>query len=301
MGVSYVTYKVTLKCNYNCDFCYQSRDFDDDLAIDEVKKAISKIRREGCDMLLLSGGEPLMRPDIEEIISYATKEGLNTKMATNGVLLSKSKLASLADAGLDDIYISVGDMTDTNRLEILRRTKEMFKDCGIIKPILGVNVITSKSFVINIDKYMEWLEKLGIKVVFLLLPKPGLDNSWFERERLTLPLYLKLCKDIFTWKEKFIIHTDCSFLLFRRAISSGSKSDSEDEYKCPGGKNGFLLDNEGYVYPCSRFDEGQFCAGSILHKDIESFMQSDGFERFYNVLKKESSLFPPCLQKVRKH
>jgi MoaA/NifB/PqqE/SkfB family radical SAM enzyme len=103
---------VTDNCNLECDYCTEYDHSAPHPPLDDIKKWITKIRDLGALRIGLQGGEPLMHPDIVEIVRYCAREmGLLTTVATNGFLLSEEMAFGLKDAGLSAIYLSVDRMT----------------------------------------------------------------------------------------------------------------------------------------------------------------------------------------------
>ena len=93
---------LTDQCNLDCHYC---NEYDNSLPhpdTDDLKKYLDKIRELGCLRIGFQGGEPLMHPDVVELVRYAKELGfLKVSMSTNAFLLTKPMLADLADAGLD--------------------------------------------------------------------------------------------------------------------------------------------------------------------------------------------------------
>ncbi len=90
--------ELTLRCNLNCAHCYVRLPLDDkqaleeELSCSEICAVLDDAAREGCLWLLITGGEPLVRPDFVEIYTYAKKKGFLITLFTNGTLLTE-KLA----------------------------------------------------------------------------------------------------------------------------------------------------------------------------------------------------------------
>jgi len=80
-------------------------------SLDDLKKWIRKIRDLGTMRIALVGGEPLVHPNIVEVVRYCRELGFATSLTTNGFLLTRKLLAELEDAGLQVMQISVDRMT----------------------------------------------------------------------------------------------------------------------------------------------------------------------------------------------
>ena len=83
--------ELTYRCDYNCAHCYckGSEDFSRELTTAEVKKIFDEIHRAGCFGLTLTGGDPLVRPDFQEIYAYARQKGFIVTVLTNGYRLNR--------------------------------------------------------------------------------------------------------------------------------------------------------------------------------------------------------------------
>lgn len=99
---------VTNKCNLKCKFCsVKAGSYNDEIPLTRIKEIIDEAIKYGLSDLHLTGGEPTLRGDLEQIVSYAVSNGLNVRLITNGTLLPKQRLDSLYDSGLKSIMISV--------------------------------------------------------------------------------------------------------------------------------------------------------------------------------------------------
>jgi len=105
-----VSFAVTRECNLRCKHCYsQSVDSPHPRELDtaEAKRLIGQIAEAGAHLIILDGGEPLMRSDIFELVQYSRSVGLTTVMGTNGTLITAQVAAKLAEAGVQALAISL--------------------------------------------------------------------------------------------------------------------------------------------------------------------------------------------------
>ncbi|MEN6350493.1 MAG: radical SAM protein, partial [Syntrophomonas sp.] len=96
-----VSWNSTNQCNMFCDHCYRDAGskLSDELSTGEARKMIEDIKKAGFKLMIFSGGEPLMRPDIYELGSFATAQGLRVVMGSNGTLITPEVAARLKKAG----------------------------------------------------------------------------------------------------------------------------------------------------------------------------------------------------------
>jgi Fe-coproporphyrin III synthase len=105
-----IVYNCTPKCNLNCLHCYsKSRcdSVDTQLTTDQAMNLLAQLTEINCPVILFSGGEPLLRSDIFQLLIHAKNLGLRTVLSTNGTLIDKDTATRLADAGLGYAGISL--------------------------------------------------------------------------------------------------------------------------------------------------------------------------------------------------
>ncbi|MFA0822729.1 MAG: viperin family antiviral radical SAM protein [Methanomethylovorans sp.] len=129
-----VNWHVTLKCNYNCKFCYVKKQKSMITEILDAETILSRLHDLEFEKINIVGGEPLLYPFVYDIIKMAKKMGFVTTLRTNGSLLTSSKIEILSPY-LDWIELPL----DSNREEI---EKELGRGCGKhIQKILKVSNI----------------------------------------------------------------------------------------------------------------------------------------------------------------
>jgi MoaA/NifB/PqqE/SkfB family radical SAM enzyme len=103
---------VTRRCNLSCTYCNEFDDVSDPVPTEELKQRIAKIRALGAWAVEFTGGEPMMHPEIYELVRYAKGLGFRKVMLiSNAYLLNEEKVRKLNEAGLDDLQISVDGVT----------------------------------------------------------------------------------------------------------------------------------------------------------------------------------------------
>lgn len=112
-----VVWNMTRRCNLKCVHCYAQaldRDFPDELTTAEGKALLEDLAAFGCPVVLFSGGEPLMRPDVVELAAYAVEKGMRAVISTNGTLITPHVARELRDIGLSYVGISLDGMEEVN-------------------------------------------------------------------------------------------------------------------------------------------------------------------------------------------
>ncbi|MBT3308830.1 MAG: radical SAM protein [Gammaproteobacteria bacterium] len=110
---------LTRRCNLNCSHCYLDAETlqhgtEDELTTQEVKQLLDEVAGRSTDtMVVLTGGEPLIRKDLEQLVQHGTQRGLSIVIGTNGVLLTEKRVLSLKAAGAMGAGISVDSLDPT--------------------------------------------------------------------------------------------------------------------------------------------------------------------------------------------
>ena len=118
-----VSWNTTNACNMYCDHCYRDSGSiaAEELTTAEAKTMLEQIARAGFQIMIFSGGEPLLRTDIFKLVAYARELGLKPVLGTNGTLLTSKTVNELKDAGAMGMGISL-DSLDSEKHDSLRRT-----------------------------------------------------------------------------------------------------------------------------------------------------------------------------------
>ena len=112
-----IAFEITRRCRYACRHCRANADSEtaDMLTTQQCKKIISSIARFAKPILILTGGEPMERADLFEIIEYAHERGLRVVMAICGYLLNEESMAKFKKAGVSALAFSIdGSSADTH-------------------------------------------------------------------------------------------------------------------------------------------------------------------------------------------
>lgn len=98
------------RCNLSCTYCNEYDDVSKPVPLDTMKQRIDHLHRLGTTIVTISGGEPLLHPELDDLIRYIRKQGIITGMITNGYLLTAERIKRLNKAGLDHMQISIDNV-----------------------------------------------------------------------------------------------------------------------------------------------------------------------------------------------
>ncbi|NTW35187.1 MAG: radical SAM protein, partial [Syntrophobacteraceae bacterium] len=112
-----VVWNATRRCNLKCIHCYahaKDQPSPDELSTAEGKRLLDDLAQFGAPVVLFSGGEPLMRPDLVELADYAVNKGMRAVISTNGTLITPAMAQSLKAVGLSYVGISLDGLEAVN-------------------------------------------------------------------------------------------------------------------------------------------------------------------------------------------
>lgn len=124
-----VIWNLIRRCNLMCKHCYSISgdvDFPGELSTDEVFAVMDDLKAFGVPVLILSGGEPLLRPDIFEISRRAKDMGFYVGLSSNGTLINVHNIVDIADIGYDYVGVSLDGLRETH--DVFRRRQGGFDE-----------------------------------------------------------------------------------------------------------------------------------------------------------------------------
>jgi pyrroloquinoline quinone biosynthesis protein E len=167
--------ELTYRCPLHCAFCYNPLDFDavrNELSTAEWVAVLRQARALGAVQLGFSGGEPLMRDDLEELVAEAHRLGFYINLITSGVGLTEPRIAALKRAGLDHIQLSFQDSTrELNDFLSSTRTFELKKKvAALIRQYdypMVMNCVLHRQNLPHTGKIIEMALELGAEYLEL--------------------------------------------------------------------------------------------------------------------------------------
>lgn len=175
-------WELTAACNLECGHCRRldvSRTLmKDDLTTAEAKGVIEGIARAGKPILVFSGGEPLMRPDLFELVEHARGQGLQVSLATNGTLIDEALARQIVDAGIQRVAISIDGADATTHDDFRRQPGSLaaalagFRRLRVLGMSMQINCTVTKHNVHQVDDLyaLALAEGADALHVFMLVP-----------------------------------------------------------------------------------------------------------------------------------
>lgn len=281
----YVLWDCTRKCFLNCVHCGATKEkYTKELTESEVKKLIDELTDMGVRTFAVTGGEPLTRNDLLDVLRYAAKKGLKTGIATNGFLINKNIAQKIKEYGINSVQISLDGTEEIHNK--IRGNKDSFRKAIQAIEFLNqfgvadVSVATTAT-PLNLNS-LEELKKLLINLKV---------KSW--RITLVMPIGRAIDKPNLRFSKKELQD------LFNFVIESKKKIHIEIgenlpfladyDYKirnspiiCPIGFMACCVGVDGHIRGCpEQPDIPKFREGSILEKSFKDIWK-EGFKRYRN-------------------
>ena len=183
--------ELTYRCPLHCVFCYNPTDFarnENELSTEDWLRVLREGRQMGAVQLGLSGGEPLSRDDLEEIVAEAHELGYYSNLITSGVGLNERRVQALKRAGLDHIQLSFQDSTrEVNDFLSSTRTFELKSQvAALIKrhdyPMV-LNVVLHRLNIDHVQQILEMAQSMQADYVELANTQ-YYGWAWHNREQL---------------------------------------------------------------------------------------------------------------------
>ncbi len=177
-----VVWNITRRCNLRCLHCYsdsEGRDYPGELSWDECRAVVDDLAAYGVPGLLLSGGEPLAHPRVEDLAAYAKGKGLRVTLSTNGTLIHRERAERLKEIGFAYVGISLDGIGATHdhfrgREGAFQKAVEAFRHCRAVGQRVGLRLTLTRHTIGDLENILDFIEAEGIdRVCFYHLVPSG--------------------------------------------------------------------------------------------------------------------------------
>lgn len=181
-----VVWNVGRRCNLHCVHCYsdsENRQYNGELTTAEGKTLIDDLADFGIPVLLFSGGEPLMRHDIFELIGHARARGLRVTLSTNGTLITPDVAKKIRELGVSYVGISLDGIGATNdkfrgHKGAFEKAMAGFRNCRAVDQRVGLRMTLTARNCQDIDELFDFIEREDIqRACFYHLVYSGRGNK----------------------------------------------------------------------------------------------------------------------------
>lgn len=201
-----ISWNTTKRCNLFCKHCFRESGPDSaiesELNTQEGKKLLDQIKSAGFKLLILSGGEPLLRPDIFELASYADKIGVRPVVGTNGTRLTIETADRLKASGVTGVSISL-DSSSPGFHNQFRNSPNAWEKAveGINNSLeaglrVQVNITITESNFDQFEKTVDFVTGLGVQALYPFFLVPTGRGKNIEEESLKQERYFNVIKAV---------------------------------------------------------------------------------------------------------
>ncbi|RLB15077.1 MAG: heme b synthase [Deltaproteobacteria bacterium] len=266
-----VAWEITRSCNLNCVHCRAAAEKDPypgELSTARCLKLLDEIREVGRPIVILTGGEPLLREDVFKLARYGTELGLRMVMATNGTLLNPSVIQEMKESGISRVSISLDGPTALEH-DAFRKVQGAFDAA-----IAGIRLLKEQDveFQINTtitrhnahlaEQILELAVNLGAAAHHLFLLVPTGRAREMVNQEIEAAEYERLLHWFYGMRDKVPLHLKATCaphyyrILRQEAYAKGEKV-TIDTYGldavtrgCLGGTAFCFIGYDGIVQPC---------------------------------------------------
>ena len=304
-----IAWELTAGCNLSCVHCRgasTSHIPTGELTTDEARHFIDEIVEMGNPILIMSGGEPLVRKDVFEIAQYGTDKGLRVVMATNGTLVTPEIAKKMKIVGIQRVSISI-DGSNARSHDDFRGQPGAFNGAlrgidEIKKAGIGfqVNTTITKRNIDEIPKILELAIKLGAEALHIFLLVPTGRGKEIEADEIPPIEYERVLNWFYDQQKtaKIQLKATCAphyFRIMRQRAKKEGIEISVDTHGyeamtkgCLGGTGFCFVSSIGEVYPCGYLP---VLAGTIKEQDFKDIWDN---AKVFNDLRDTGKLKGKC-------
>jgi len=175
----WASFDVTLNCTSKCEYCSNWKVNHKDLTTEEVKLVLFKLKEIGVIRLCISGGEPLLRKDIVDIVRFAKELGFSIDLTTNGAICNANLYGDLIGAGLDSISFSI-DGVSAETHERFRKNSSFERVVESIKTMIRIRDEKRDSMQVNTITVVTKENISELRAISNLRKELGIDKNDFQ-------------------------------------------------------------------------------------------------------------------------
>lgn len=240
-----ISFCITSKCNLKCSYCKYPEMTKDDMTTEQIILMIDEFYDMGMRKIGLSGGEPLLRKDLGEILSHCKKKKILVSITTNGVFIDK-KIDELKSVDL--VLVSIDGDQETQDVTKGSDVSQLLNSVRLLRKnkikVWSSTVLTKQNL-----KTIDYLFQMAKKYDFKILLQPVESNlSWAkEMPKDQIPSkeeIKKIVKHSLSKNRKYIANSE-SYLNYILGDAN-----TIDHKNCLSGERSCLIDSNGDIYPC---------------------------------------------------
>jgi MoaA/NifB/PqqE/SkfB family radical SAM enzyme len=230
------------RCNLACTYCNEFDDFSKPVPIEELKKRLDRLADLGTAVVTISGGEPLLHPELDEFIAHIRRRGMIAGLITNGYLLTAERIHGLNRAGLEHLQISIDnvkpDDVSKKSLKVLDQKLKLLADHAIFQ--VNINSVLGSGVADSEDALAIAQRALGLGFTSTV----GIIHDGHGQLRPLAPRDHEIFKKILDLGKR----SYSRFNGFQMNIAEGKPN----EWRCRSGSRYLYICEDGLVHWCSQ-------------------------------------------------
>ncbi|MFZ5943494.1 MAG: putative heme d1 biosynthesis radical SAM protein NirJ2 [Bacillota bacterium] len=257
-----ISWNTTNQCNMYCKHCYRDagEKAENELSTEEAKKLIEQIKKAGFRIMIFSGGEPLMRPDIFELVDYAAKLGLRPVFGTNGTLITREVARKLKSLGVMGMGISLDSLDPAKHDELrcfpggFQQAVQGMENCLAENLPFQIHTTVMDWNKDEIEDITDFAVKKGAVAHHIFFLVPTGRGADIESESLRAQEYEEIITRIMKKQQQVPIELKptCAPQFIRIAKELGM--DLRFQRGCLAGTSYCIISPKGDVQPCAYLD-----------------------------------------------
>ncbi len=293
--LKWIAWEITRRCNLRCVHCRSSSEMEvkghPDFSTDEGYRLLDDIATFASPVIVLSGGEPLLRADVFDLARYGTSKGFRMCLATNGTLVTPEICGKIKDAGIKMVSLSLDGSTaevhdnfrnQEGAFEGTVNAARLFKEHGIE---FLINSSFTKRNRDEIPKVYKLAKELGATAWYMFMIVPTGRGEEIMEELIPPDDY----ESILEWhyemecgEEDILVRPTCAPHYYRIRLQKAKEQGDRVEHRtlkfstggakgCLAGQLIVLIDVDGNVLPCSYFP---MSAGNVREQSLKEIWEN---------------------------
>ena len=293
--LKWLAWEITRRCNLKCVHCRSSSELEvkehPDFSLKEAYRILDDIASFASPVVVLSGGEPLLRDDVFDIAQYGTDKGFRMCLATNGTLVNQEVCNSIKETGIKMVSLSLDGATaevhdnfrqQPGAFEGTLNAARLFKENGIQ---FLINSSFTKRNQEDIPKVYKLAKELGATAWYLFMIVPTGRGEDILKELISPEDYEKILDWHYQMEKEeneLLVRPTCAPHYYRVKVQKAKEEGERIQHRtlkfstggskgCLAGQLISLLDVDGNVLPCSYFP---MPAGNVKEQSFQDIWEN---------------------------
>lgn len=297
--LSYFGIEVTRRCNLRCPHCFTDAGGKAHSGPDAeaLSRLLGELARVGAETVAFSGGEPLLRRDLEQVMHRGREQGIQRyTLVTNGFFAEPERVRSLQQAGLEAVQISIDGVDAADHCAVRRcspldfyralRAIRLFQDVGIVVDVASIIVPTNVARAAEMVLLGEALRVRSLRYCTFVPTGRAIDEGIREAYTVApeeLDAFLEFVRAVRAQPDAPL------GVIIDHGIGPWHES---GEFRCDAGESVAYVSSEGNLYPCPGSIFEPFVVGNVFQQPVAELLASPKMAAVRSIRRAE--LAEPC-------